>query len=138
MRCGKNWTNIEMIEKPRSEHGREAEFLAAARDELERGCERLDGHTLSRLNRIRHAALERPGARRRALLAPFGGLVTASVLALVVVMALPNRNQETAAPVPADPDLAIEDLEILTSEESLDFYADFEFYQWLADNGSSI
>lgn len=116
-----------MNDKPRGE----VEFLEAARAELERDCEGLDGHTRSRLRYVRHQALERASVRRFNLLTPFGGLVTACVLVLAVIVLDPMRAPESVEPV-----LPVEDLEILVSGE-LEFYEDFEFYQWLADNGGA-
>lgn len=106
-------------------------FAVRLRQELDRSCDTLDGYTLSRLNAIRNAALERKhDRRRRALLLPFGGLVTACVLVLAV--SLVNRTgsvgQDNAVATP------LEDLEILAASEGLEFYEDYEFYQWLAEN----
>ena len=112
-------------------------FLDKARNALDRSCDRLDGHTQSRLNSIRHAAIEHGrGHPGRALLAPFGGLVTACMLVLVVSVFF----QRTEIPSPAVPDnrSAIEDLDILTSSESLEFLENLEFYQWLEENEASV
>jgi hypothetical protein len=112
-------------------------FLDKARSELDRSCDCLEGHTQSRLNSIRHAAIEHrrqhPG---RALLAPFGGLVTACVLVLVVSLFF----QGTETPALSIPDNrgVIEDLDIFTSTESLEFFENLEFYQWLEENEVSV
>lgn len=103
-------------------------LVSAIRKELDRSCDALDGYTLSRLHRIRSAALARPPSRWRSLLLPFGGLVTACALVLVVNLAL----RSTALPTAGE--AALEDIEMLTSNESLDLYEDYEFYQWLAEN----
>lgn len=102
-------------------------MVASIRQELDRSCAALDGYTLSRLHRIRSEAV----ARRRSLLQrwllPFGTLVTAS--ALVLAIGLYSRS-----PAPGADNAALEDIEILAANEALDFYADYEFYQWLAQN----
>ena len=114
----------------------EQRFLAAVNDELDKSCDGLDGHTLSRLNSIRHAALEQGSRHRgRALLAPFGGLVTACLLVVVVSM---FYNNQPDAPVPGGNNTAIEDLDILTAAEGLEFFENFEFYQWLEENETSV
>lgn len=122
-----------MNDKARNE--REDIFLQAARRELEESCARLDGSRLSRLNHIRHRALERRkrDKPRIALLAPFGGLVTACVLVFAVILMRP----ESAPTESVAPGLPVEDIEILSSAD-LELYEDFEFYQWLAENGSAI
>jgi hypothetical protein len=101
------------------------------RQELDRSCDALDGYTLSRLNAIRHQALEHKLSRRsgrRPMLFPLGGLVTACVLVLTVSLV----SQRTLLPVDGVPVPKFEDLELLATNEELEFYEDYEFYQWLA------
>lgn len=109
----------------------EQRLVSGVRRELDRSCNALDGQTLSRLNRIRHAALERKQARASRLLLPFGGFVTACVLVVTVMTFYPGSVPDTDAV--ASP---LEDIEILTSSDSLDLYEDYEFYRWLAENDS--
>jgi len=106
-------------------------FIATVRQQLDRSCDALDGETLSRLNRIRHTALERRTQLRASrLLLPFGGFVTACVLVLTVTLFTPGTAPD-ADVLAAPPEV----LDILTTADSLDLYEDYEFYQWLADNG---
>jgi len=118
------------------QHSEQA-FLDKARQELDSSCEGLDGQTLSRLNRIRHEALERDSHPGRALLAPFGGLVTACVLVMLVSVYYPGQNTYTTVPVQESAS-AVEDLDILISPESIDFFENLEFYQWLEENESAV
>lgn len=111
----------------------EQRLVSHIRQRMDQSCNALDGQTLSRLNRIRHAALERKQARASRMLLPFGGFVTACVLVVSVMMFAPGRAPETEA-VPS----ALEDLDILTSSDSLDLYEDYEFYQWLAENDAQV
>lgn len=118
----------------------DARLVAGIRQQLDQSCKALDGHTLSRLNRIRHAALEHKEVRKqarksRALLLTFGGFVTACVLVLSVTLFRPGAVPESGVPAAAS---ALEDIEILTSADSFDLYEDYEFYQWLAENDSSV
>lgn len=106
-------------------------MLDAVSATLDKSCDSLDGYTLSRLNKIRHDALAQ-SRRRKAMLGPFGGFVTASVLVFIVSLWYQNSAEILS------PNSAIEDLEILTSSESLEFFEDFEFYQWLEENESSV
>ena len=118
----------------------DAKLVADIRRELDDSCRTLDGHTLSRLNAIRHAALEKRGRRPRTLLLPFGGLVTACVLVLSVSLINSGRAPEVGQPETATVvvEAPLEDIDLLISDEELDFYEDYEFYQWLAESGSSI
>lgn len=112
------------------------QLVAGVRQRLDRSCDALDGYTLSRLNSIRHAALEQRQKRgQRTLLLPFGGLATACVLVLSVSLFTGGSAPETEVPTPASP---LEDLEILTSSDSFDLFEDYEFYQWLAENDSAV
>jgi hypothetical protein len=122
-----------MTESFKSDSPEEKRLVNGIRQKLDQSCNALDGQTLSRLNRIRHAALERKQARASRMLLPFGGFVTACVLVVSVMMFGPTRAPETEAV--ASP---LEDIEILTSSDSLDLYEDYEFYQWLAENDSQV
>ena len=71
------------------------------------------------------------------MLAPFGGLVTACVLLVLVTVYYPQQGDIGA---PESPGIVspIEDLDILSSNESLEFFENLEFYQWLEENESSV
>jgi hypothetical protein len=122
-----------MTESFNSDAPDDKHLVDGIRQKLDQSCNALDGQTLSRLNRIRHAALERKQARATRMLLPFGGFVTACVLVVSVMMFAPTRAPETEAVAPP-----LEDIEILTSSDSLDLYEDYEFYQWLAENDSQV
>jgi hypothetical protein len=110
-------------------------FLRQVRQDLDHSCAALDGQTLSRLNRIRHTALERKAVRRRSpFLLPFGGLVTASVLVFSVMLS--DRTQDPVETAPAAAAEQLEDMELLSASEGLDFYEELEFYQWLANSSN--
>lgn len=115
----------------------EQAFLEKASNELDHSCERMDGETLSRLNTIRHAAIERGNKSTRVFLAPFGGLITACVLVFVVSVFYPGQ-PDVPGQGTSDSGMAIEDLDILTSAESLELFENLEFYQWLEENESSV
>lgn len=114
----------------------ETRLVAAVRHELDQSCAALDGATLSRLNSIRHAALEQKQApRHRTLLLPFGGFVTACLLVVTVTMLNPDA---AVAPEVQANGTPLEDIELLTDAESFELYEDYEFYQWLAESGRPI
>jgi len=120
-------SNID-LEKP--EGGLAGEYdplVTSIRHELDRSCAALDGYTLSRLHRMRSDAVVRRRSRLQQWLVPFGALVTAS--ALVLAMGLYWRSLAGG-----DDGAPLEDIEILAANEALEFYADYEFYQWLAQN----
>jgi hypothetical protein len=63
----------------------------------------------------------------------FGGLATAAagVLGLVLWLGGPHGPGPTASVPP------MEDMELLASGEDVDFYADLDFYLWLAEDGGA-
>ena len=113
----------------------EEKILGAAEDLLEDQVNNLNALTVRRLERARMGALEAAGEspwgsflRRRWLM--FGSFATAATAAIALFMwfnaspgVLPARQ--------------IEDFEIITSQERLDFYQNLDFYRWLAagENG---
>ena len=107
----------------------EQDFLAAARKTLDAGSDTLDPAICSRLTRARLAAVEqgKPRAHRHWLwlVAP----LTASLAIMLVVAALFWKSGPGATNPTGE---AVADLEIITAAETPDFYADLEFYQWLA------
>jgi hypothetical protein len=109
-------------------------FLRRIKRDLNRSSDALDGYTVSRLNGMRCAVLEQKQSKRHPLLFPFGGLVTACVLVLSFSMLY----QPGTVTDGINANTPIEDIEILSATESLEFYEDYEFYQWLAVNEASI
>lgn len=113
----------------------DAVFLQRVKQDMDRSCAALDGATQSRLNAMRHAALaqgQRKGLRQRLpQLLPFGGLATACILVLAVLLQTALLPRAGSLPESAP----VEDLDLLTATEELDFYEEYEFYQWLATNG---
>lgn len=107
----------------------DARLLNAIRQQLDHSCAALDGHTLSRLHRIRSAAIEQRRGSSRKLWLSFGGLATALVLVLAVgVTKLHDRHG------PSGNLEAVENIEIIASDENIDLYENYEFYQWLAQD----
>lgn len=110
------------------------EFLNSIRDELEETVAGLDGETRSKLNRIRHNAISRVGRSHiNNRLAYIGGAL-AACLVMALVMFYPasmdqdlDKNMNT---VQAD---LIDDLELLSTNDDLDFLEDLDFYEWLEE-----
>jgi hypothetical protein len=103
--------------------------LAPARRALDAAARQLDALTLARLRAARLRALDqvRPAARGRPdwRLAA-GGFAAAGVATLVAVVLL-----WFSAPAPLTV-AGIDDLELLSTQENPEFYADLDFYHWLA------
>ncbi|MGV6851289.1 MAG: DUF3619 family protein [bacterium] len=102
-------------------------FEQLIKNQLDESLKHLDAATASQLNQARQRALDhavKQGNKKHWLL-PAGSLAAA---ALVFVMH--NNNPVVEMPV-QQPDVT--DLEILTSRDEVDFYADLEFYAWLEE-----
>lgn len=111
-------------------------LLSAAKQTLEDSVKNIDAETLERLSAIRLQTLAAASSRKTrgtSWLMPAGGFVTAAALVAAVML-------WTAEPVVQEttPVAVIEDLNILTDSEEIDFYQDLEFYQWLAVNEQSV
>jgi hypothetical protein len=117
-------------------------WIGRARTLLDESVDGLDAATLSRLNRARQAALAqvRPRAARRWFLP--AGLAGACVL-LLAVAAWHSHVPGAAARLPELPLTAAaspngSDIDLVSSDDSLELYQDLEFYAWLdaQDQGS--
>ncbi len=97
-----------------------------AKELFDESVERLDAATLSRLNQVRHAALEAAqGSRSMGVWGrwvPAAG-VAAAALVTVIVMRGPDAVEMPSA--------SVADFEILLEGESLEMLEDLEFYSWL-------
>jgi len=113
-----------------------AAFVERTRQALEQGAP-LDAETADRLRQARRRAVRAAGRRawRAGLLsgghprlagAAAGGLALAGAALVAVLLWHPGHR-----PVP--PARAV-DLELLTSKNSLEFYRDLDFYEWLQEN----
>jgi hypothetical protein len=108
----------------------ESVFLDKVRRTLDDSVDNLDARTLSQLTQARHRALgkaeSKPFVHRRQFWFSLAGLVMATA---VVVLAI------FLARDPSGPEhySAIEDVEILAASENPEFFANMEFYAWLAE-----
>ncbi len=94
---------------------------------LDRSLDDLDTTTKLKLSRLKYQALDTAIQKKSWNLA-WGGVPMVVVLLLIVLWNQPQNQQMQVA----SPDLTA--LNILTAEESLDFYAEeIEFYEWLSE-----
>lgn len=96
---------------------------------LNQDLQHLDGHTASRLNRIRQAALDQAlmQRQRRPWQMPLYAL--ASCAAVALALSLMWRVPEAPAPVAAVQ--SVDDFELLAGAEDLEMIENLEFYAWL-------
>jgi hypothetical protein len=106
----------------------ERKFTEAAKQLLDQATDDLDGATLSRLHRARNQALTGAAKRLPFFRRPLPIMITSALTAaaLVIFVAFGPSPQETI-----EKNL-VADLGLLTAEESLDFFEDIEFYEWLS------
>lgn len=104
------------------------EFLEQSRQLLDDSAEHLDAHTLSRLNQARHRALEKSHRGNRLSL-----LLPASATAVVTLAVVSGWLWLARAPVQQQPQVAMDDLEIISSDTELDLLENLDFITWLAE-----
>jgi hypothetical protein len=110
----------------------ENSWLAQAKAVLDQSADGLDAATLSRLNRARQAALVQRAPPRRWRLP--AGLATASVLVLAALIwqgYLPSVAPGAQEFPLTAKTAASSDIDLVSSDDSLEFYQDLEFYAWL-------
>ena len=109
-----------------NEHEKEKRFAETAKHFLNAQIQVLDDHTLSRLRVGRHRALQEI-KRPIFWLWPATGIAVAcaGILAFYLLLKDPVQKELSAN---------LEDIEMLASSESIDFYDNLEFYGWLAEN----
>jgi hypothetical protein len=111
-------------------------FEARSREAFQGSVEGLEARTRSRLTRARHLALQAAEkstgrSRRVRVWAP----ACAIVLAVALWTYAPNR---ALMPAPAEHQTALDDLDIVASNEELDLFDDdVDFYRWL-DEGPEV
>jgi len=106
----------------------QGDFERRAQVVLQDSAEHLDGRTRSRLTQARYAALDalrQPQTSVWRWLAPVSGATATAIIAAILFFNPARYPTDTNAAVVAD------ELEMMTSEDSLDFYRDVEFYAWL-------
>ena len=109
------------------------EWINQAKMLLDQSAQGLDAATLSRLNRVRQAALARPRAAPRWFLP--AGMASACGLLLAVVAWYGHVPSGGAAPIPPPLMAAASsngsDIDLVSSDDSLELYQNLEFYAWL-------
>ncbi len=121
------------------------DWTSQAKQMLDESTENLDAATLSRLNRSRQSALE--SARPRRLRSWFLPAGLASACAVLLAVAVVWHRPATAPQNAPDPFLpnatanfsgnsvAGNDLDLVSSDDSIEFYQDLDFYAWLETQG---
>lgn len=109
----------------------EKDFITVVRKQLDGECDRLDAGTLSRLNRARQTALasgsgDKAGYYFRRMFMPAAGVALASFLFLLSTQYLGKERGDIQVS-------HLEDFEVIVAADSPDFFAELEFYIWLAE-----
>ncbi|MEE4375890.1 MAG: hypothetical protein V2J55_00030 [Candidatus Competibacteraceae bacterium] len=108
-----------------SSSDREQHFLDAVKAELDASAAALDSVTVARLEQRRRTAL-RSCPSRPTWWIPAGAFATLAVAITTIFL-------WTAAPTP-ESDGLLEDLDLLSSIEDIEFYDELDFYLWLNDD----
>ncbi len=111
----------------------ENSFLKKVKRSLDKSEENIPAETLSQLHRIRQEALKTNKKENiRAIKwipMPYPALATAAVVLLAVLLSFPGDREQA-------PFNSLEDLEILASNNKIEFYEELDFYAWLVEEES--
>ena len=112
-------------------------LLEKAKDLLNLGVESLGPQTERRLEDIRVRALSAAEEKRPGFFSPrrwvmVGSFAAATMAAVAIFFWL------SSSPEPLPTTGQVEDLEIITSQERLDFYQNLDFYRWLETNENGV
>jgi hypothetical protein len=119
------------------------DWTSRAKQVLDESAQHLDAATLSRLNRARQSALESARPRRsRSWFVPAGLASACAVLLAVAVVWYRPTTAPQNSPDPFLPSatatlsrpgtaVAGSDLDLVSSEDGIEFYQDLDFYAWL-------
>jgi hypothetical protein len=107
----------------------QSDLEVRAQSLLQASAEQLDGATRSRLTQARHAALD--AIKQRQGKSWFWLLPTTAAAATAIAAVLMNRPTPAPQVEQVATTAVVDELEIVTSEDSLEFYRDVEFYAWL-------
>jgi hypothetical protein len=112
-------------------------WIAQARKLLDQSAQEFDATAMSRLNRARQAALAQRRPRVSRIWFVPAGLASACALLLAVALWHPRAPTVEAGygtlalPLAATKNATGGDMELVSGDDSLEFYQDLEFYAWL-------
>jgi len=105
----------------------EEHFVAAMKAALDHRLESLDGETTECLKQVRRQVLERGAAQRPRWVQAAGlAAVAASALLVVSLWFVGEGGRDAPELLPL-----MEDLELLSTREDIEFFEDLDFYLWL-------
>jgi hypothetical protein len=108
----------------------ENSFLKKVKHSLDQGEKNIPDDTRSKLHRIRQEALnikeKEKSWKIKWFPTPYPALATAAVVLLAVLLSFSDDRDQA----PFNP---LDDLEILASNNKIEFYDELDFYAWLAE-----
>ncbi len=105
-----------------------------ARQLFDESVATLDARTLSHLNQARHTAIEAAHKQRVVMprwLIPAGSMAALMLSAVVTFQYLKVYSHSDSRDTGTQTVTAMEDMEIIASNEELDLLQDVDFYEWL-------
>ena len=105
----------------------EDEMNTNIRQALDESADALDANTLSKIRQIRAQAVEKAAGKSFNWFGVMSGALATTCVIVFAVMVL-IKTPTTMQSVPVD------DLELISSSDSLELYEDLEFYEWLEEH----
>ncbi|MBM2830197.1 MAG: hypothetical protein HW411_987 [Gammaproteobacteria bacterium] len=104
---------------------KEQKFIDAVKVGFEQSVRDLDAGMLSKLTQARHNALAGESQKSRNWIFIPAGVVATACLALLIYSLASKPSAERA--------MTADDIELISSSDSLELYEELEFYEWLED-----
>lgn len=99
------------------------ELGAKLRAELDQRTDSMDTVTAARLSAVRARALDAVPGSGQSMVWTYTGAVATTLLVAVLVVWPPRGNQDIGLP--------LDEMELFSANEELEFYSELEFYEWL-------
>ena len=99
------------------------EWLESIRGELVRGIEEIDDATRSKLSQIRRQALAKKPSKSIPAFLLSAAVAATACLVVALIIYIPEQKPKQNE--------MIDDLDLITTSESLDLFEDLDFYEWL-------
>lgn len=105
---------------------RDERLIQQVKTDLDRSADALDNETINRLRQIRQAALRQtePSTIFHRGWIPAGAFASALLVGLLTVSLWFEQS-------PSETYAVLEDVEMLSTVDDIEFFDEFEFYQWL-------
>jgi len=127
-----------MIQRKTDQSIEQRALVDAAKSTLDDSAGRIDSATLTRLHAIRREAAAQATSRQQVHLRPTWLVPLGSFASIAVVFAVTVALWSPQPAFDATPIAMLEDINLLSGTEEIEFYEELEFYEWLAIEANTV